>query len=127
MRYTTTITLVLAGACALPPPRAPEAEFLVSAGDQWLPAVLYVAPEVGLNDLPSSVLGTATVRADSNVIVPLFPISIYPSMGFDGRLAELRNADNTGTRQTGYPRVPNSFPLIPNSGLHVGPGLVQVK
>jgi hypothetical protein len=34
MRYTTVITLVLAGACALPPPRAPEAEFLVSAGDQ---------------------------------------------------------------------------------------------
>ena len=34
MRYTTAITLVLAGACALPPPPAPEAEFLVSAGDQ---------------------------------------------------------------------------------------------
>jgi hypothetical protein len=34
MRYTTAITLLLAGACALPPPPAPEAEFLVSAGDQ---------------------------------------------------------------------------------------------
>ena len=34
MRYTTAITLLLAGACALPPPPAPDAEFLVSAGDQ---------------------------------------------------------------------------------------------
>jgi hypothetical protein len=34
MRYTTTLTLVLAGACALPPPPPPTAEFLVSAGDQ---------------------------------------------------------------------------------------------
>src|SRR5215210_5964244 len=34
MRYTTPMTLLLAGACALPPPPAPEAEFLVSAGDQ---------------------------------------------------------------------------------------------
>jgi len=34
MRYTTAVTLVLAGACALPPPPPPVAEFLVSAGDQ---------------------------------------------------------------------------------------------
>jgi hypothetical protein len=34
MRYTTTVTLILAGACALPPPHPPTAEFLVSAGDQ---------------------------------------------------------------------------------------------
>lgn len=34
MRYTTTVTLVLAGACALPPPPPPVAEFLISAGDQ---------------------------------------------------------------------------------------------
>ncbi|MDP9203961.1 MAG: hypothetical protein M3P12_00700 [Gemmatimonadota bacterium] len=34
MRYTTALTLVLAGACALPPPPPPTAEFLVSAGDQ---------------------------------------------------------------------------------------------
>src|ERR1700688_2192648 len=34
MRYTTAVTLVLAGACALPPPPRPTAEFLVSAGDQ---------------------------------------------------------------------------------------------
>lgn len=34
MRYTTAATLVLAGACALPPPNPPTAEFLVSAGDQ---------------------------------------------------------------------------------------------
>lgn len=34
MRYTTAVTLVLAGACALPPPPPPTAEFLVSAGDQ---------------------------------------------------------------------------------------------
>ena len=34
MRYTTAIALLLTGACALPPPPAPEAEFLVSAGDQ---------------------------------------------------------------------------------------------
>jgi hypothetical protein len=34
MRYTTAISLLLAGACALPPPPAPDAEFLVSAGDQ---------------------------------------------------------------------------------------------
>jgi hypothetical protein len=34
MRYTTAVTLVLAGACALPPPPPPIAEFLVSAGDQ---------------------------------------------------------------------------------------------
>ncbi len=38
MRYTTAVTLVLAGACALPPPPPPSAEFLVSAGDQtyWI-------------------------------------------------------------------------------------------
>ena len=34
MRYTTALTLVLAGACALPPPTPPTAEFLVAAGDQ---------------------------------------------------------------------------------------------
>jgi len=34
MRYTTAGTLILAGACALPPPSPPTAEFLVSAGDQ---------------------------------------------------------------------------------------------
>src|SRR5688572_18548295 len=34
MRYTTAVSLVLAGACALPPPPPPIAEFLVSAGDQ---------------------------------------------------------------------------------------------
>jgi hypothetical protein len=34
MRYTTALTLVLAGACALPAPNPPTAEFLVSAGDQ---------------------------------------------------------------------------------------------
>jgi len=34
MRYTTAVTLILAGACALPPPSPPTAEFLVSAGDQ---------------------------------------------------------------------------------------------
>lgn len=34
MRYTTAVTLVLAGSCALPPPPPPVAEFLVSAGDQ---------------------------------------------------------------------------------------------
>jgi len=34
MRYTTAVTLVLAGACALPPPPPPTGEFLVSAGDQ---------------------------------------------------------------------------------------------
>jgi hypothetical protein len=34
MRYTTAVTLVLTGACALPPPPPPIAEFLVSAGDQ---------------------------------------------------------------------------------------------
>ncbi len=34
MRYTTTLTLLLSGACALPPPTPPIAEFLVSAGDQ---------------------------------------------------------------------------------------------
>jgi hypothetical protein len=34
MRYTIAITLLLTGACALPPPPVPEAEFLVSAGDQ---------------------------------------------------------------------------------------------
>jgi hypothetical protein len=34
MRYTTAATLILAGACALPPPSPPTAEFLVSAGDQ---------------------------------------------------------------------------------------------
>jgi hypothetical protein len=34
MRYTTALTLVLAAACALPPPLPPTAEFLVSAGDQ---------------------------------------------------------------------------------------------
>ena len=34
MRYTTAVTLLLAGACALPPPLPPAAEFLVSAGDQ---------------------------------------------------------------------------------------------
>jgi len=34
MRYTTAVTLVLVGACALPAPLPPEAEFLVSAGDQ---------------------------------------------------------------------------------------------
>lgn len=34
MRYTTAVTLALAGACALPPPPPPVAEFLVSAGDQ---------------------------------------------------------------------------------------------
>ncbi|MDP9201235.1 MAG: hypothetical protein M3P26_04805 [Gemmatimonadota bacterium] len=38
MRYTTAVTLVLAGGCALPPPPPPTAEFLVSAGDQtfWI-------------------------------------------------------------------------------------------
>ncbi len=38
MRYTTAVTLVLAGACTLPPPPPPAAEFLVSAGDQtyWI-------------------------------------------------------------------------------------------
>jgi len=34
MRYTTAVTLILTGACALPPPNPPTAEFLVSAGDQ---------------------------------------------------------------------------------------------
>ena len=34
MRYTAAVTLVLAGACTLPPPTPPTAEFLVSAGDQ---------------------------------------------------------------------------------------------
>lgn len=34
MRYTIAVTLVLTGACALPPPPPPVAEFLVSAGDQ---------------------------------------------------------------------------------------------
>jgi hypothetical protein len=34
MRYTTAVTLVLAGACTLPLPPPPVAEFLVSAGDQ---------------------------------------------------------------------------------------------
>lgn len=34
MRYSTAVTLVLVGACALPPPTPPTAEFLVSAGDQ---------------------------------------------------------------------------------------------
>src|SRR3979409_285758 len=34
MRYTTAVTLVPVGACTLPPPAPPQAEFLVSAGDQ---------------------------------------------------------------------------------------------
>jgi hypothetical protein len=34
MRYTTAVTLVLVGACTLPAPAPPQAEFLVSAGDQ---------------------------------------------------------------------------------------------
>src|SRR4029079_2501615 len=34
MRYTTASTLILTGACTLPPPTPPTAEFLVSAGDQ---------------------------------------------------------------------------------------------
>lgn len=38
MRYTTALTLLLAGACTLPPPPPPTTEFLVSAGDQtyWI-------------------------------------------------------------------------------------------
>jgi len=34
MRYPTVLSLVLVGACTLPPPPPPTAEFLVSAGDQ---------------------------------------------------------------------------------------------
>jgi hypothetical protein len=34
MRYTKMLSLVLVGACSLPAPKPPNAEFLVSAGDQ---------------------------------------------------------------------------------------------
>lgn len=100
---------------------------LVSVRDQWMPAVLFAASETGFNSLSSIVLGAATVRAGQSAVTPLFPASIYPSLGIDMRMFGLRNTDATLNRQTGVPKIPNSFPLVPTSGLHVGPGLIQVQ
>lgn len=100
---------------------------LVAARGGWIPCHLFVAADPGFNDTAVDVSGMAVIDSGSSTIRPLFPIGVIPSAGIDLREAQLQNAGSSGGRGTGSPLIPNSWPLVPGTGLHVGPGLIQVQ
>lgn len=99
----------------------------VAARTAWVPCHVYVNAEPGFSSTAVDVSGMATIDSGSSTIRPLFPIGVIPSAGVDLREAQLQNSGSTGTRGTGVPMIPNSFPLVAGSGVHIGPGLIQVQ
>lgn len=101
---------------------------LVAAASVWFPAHVFTPGEAApINSSRADVSGMAYVPAGSGIVYPFFPIGVIPGDSIDLREAPLQNAGSTGTRGSGVPRIPNGFPLISGSALHMGSALIPVQ